>query len=70
MAQLEEPFNFDQPDQLVRVYTCEEDDLPPHVKNDVQWLTDHHLGPGYYLYDYLQREYLPVEFIEDFWYNL
>ena len=67
---MREPFDLTQPSQLKRLDRRPEDNLPTHVKGDVEWKTDQYHGPGYYLYLHRKRTYLPLEFIEGYWYQL
>jgi hypothetical protein len=48
----------------------DEDDLPDHVKGDVHWRIDQPSGPGYYILNRKNCHYLPLEFINDYWYQL
>ena len=53
-----------------KVTRRDEDDLPDHVKGDVRWRIDQPPGPGYYIRNRKNRKYLPLEFIDDYWYQL
>jgi hypothetical protein len=70
MAHLAEPFNYHRPNYRVNVTRQAEDDLPAHIKREVEWKTDQYHGPGYYIYSQSQRDYITLEFIEDHWFTL
>jgi len=56
--------------RLAKVLRRPRDNLPDCVKGQVEWRTDHSLGPGYYVLHPKNNRYYPVEFIEDHWYKL
>jgi len=56
--------------RLAKVLRRPRDNLPDHVKGQVEWRTDHSQGPGYYVLYPKNKRYYPVEFIEDHWYKL
>src|SRR5882762_10107390 len=71
MASLSRPFDEQNPTELIRVTRRTTDDLPPHVKDQIQWKDDlpgH--SPGYYLYIPDADIIKPLEFIKNFWYPL
>jgi len=70
MAHLAEPFNYHRPNYRVNVTRQAEDDLPAHIKREVEWKTDQYHGPGYYIYSQSQHDYITLEFIEDHWFTL
>ena len=55
--------------QLIRVQIRDRPDLPDYVPGQVQWL-DFVPYPGYYLWDDILEENNPVDFIENYWYQL
>ena len=73
MAYLEHPFDIDRPQDLVRIYTRTEDDLPSYVKGNILWRTDLLTLsplPGYYLYSGSRDTWQPIKFIENYWFFL
>jgi len=56
--------------RLAKVLWRPRDNLPDHVKGQVEWRTDQPLGPGYYVLHPKNKKYYPVEFIKDHWYKL
>jgi hypothetical protein len=56
----------------VNVTRQTEDDLPAHIKREVEWRTDPYYGLGYYIYSQKGRQYHPIEFIEEegHWFRL
>ena len=73
MAYLEHPFDTDRPQDLVRIYTRTEDDLPSYIKRNILWRTDLPTLsplPGCYLYSESRDTWQPIEFIENYWFFL
>ena len=71
MASLSKPFDEQNPTELIPVTRRTTDDLPPHVKDQVEWRDDlPGRPPGYYSYNPETDEILVLEFIENFWYPL
>ena len=67
MAQFLRPLDNNR---LAKVLRRPRDNLLDHVKGQVEWRTDHSLGPGYYILHPKNKRYYPVEFIKDHWYKL
>jgi hypothetical protein len=72
MAQLAEPLDYLYKTRNVNVTRQTEDDLPAHVKREVEWRTDPYYGLGYYIYSQRGRQYHPLEFVEEegHWFRL
>ncbi len=56
--------------RLSKILKRTTDNLPSHVKGNVEWRIDHSSGPGYYLLNPKNNQYIPLEFINDHWYRL
>jgi hypothetical protein len=68
---LGQPFDLDNPENLVPLIKRTEDNLPAHVKNTVQWRSDLLNHPaGYYIYDNELQRLQAVEFVENYWHNV
>jgi hypothetical protein len=68
--QLQSQYNNLASAHLVPVSRRTEDNLPQHVKGDVEWRNHEYLGCGYYLYRPSRDTYKPVEFLNDYWHFL
>ena len=53
-----------------RVTRRDEDNLSDHVKGDIRWRIDQPSEPGYYILNQKNHHYIPLEFINDYWYQL
>ncbi len=71
MAYIAQPVT-DDPDEPRHVYRRPQPDLPDHVLGTVFWVNqdDDHPYPGYYRYTEEEDEFLPVEFVNNYWWNL
>ena len=72
MALLSEPFDPDQPNQLLVVNRRPEPDLPDHVLGDsIHWFIQSNItAPGYYLWSKTFQEYDAVEFFDTHWHRV
>ena len=70
MALLEGSFDPDDPYKPIVVIKRAADTLPDHIKENIFWAPAGHRPAGYYLQDQHTYDYLPVEFIDNYWYFL
>jgi hypothetical protein len=70
LDQLQAQYNNLKSAHLVPVIRQTENNLPAHVKKDIEWQTNKYHRPRNYIYRHSRNTYEPVEFLNNYWHFL